>query len=157
MKSDMDLIMEGWRGYLLEEQAMHELHQELLTEDFAGMLQKLKDTPGAIKGKLEDIKNNTLNKVSDAWAFAGQKAYNAQGTVDDFVKDHLPDYQRFAVPVLRGLIMVGLTMGCRSCKKVAPEDVDLGRLDISIIAEFLAVDLQDILQKVGLGENVQRL
>ena len=90
MKNDMNLIMEGWRGYLLEEQAMHELYQELLTEDFASVLQKLKDVPGAIKRSLKGIKKDILDDISDAFLKAAGKAQEFEGSLDDFIEEYIP-------------------------------------------------------------------
>lgn len=159
MSNNMKLIMEGWRGYLLEEQASRELHHELLTEDLADILQKLKGVPSTIK----NIKDKFLKAAAEAWEEAAlkvaSKAYNVKGSIDDFVKEHMPENaQKFAVPLLIGLIVAGIGFGCGSCRKAAEVmRTSGGSADISLISEFLLIDLPKILHKLNLSENTQRL
>ena len=159
MHNDMNLIMEGWRGYLLEEQAMQELHQELLTEDFTDLLQKLKDAPTAIKNSLKDIKKDMLADISDAWLKAGLKAHNATGSIKDFINDHMTTNQkRLAIPVLAAIVTAAAATGrCSTCQDAIKALATGGNPDIALFTTFLVTDLPEIIRSFGLAENAQRL
>jgi hypothetical protein len=159
MSSDMNLIMEGWRGYLLEEQAMQELHQELLTEDFADLLQKLKDAPATIKNSLKGIKKDMLADISAAWGNAGLKAQNASGSIKDFVDKHIPaKYRRLAIPALVAILTAAVATGRAPHAQHALRAFAAGgNPSIALVASFLVADMPEMMQSFGLAENVQRL
>ena len=162
MNSDMNLIMEGWRGYLLEEQAIHELHQELLAEDFASILQKLKDVPSTIKGKIKDLKNlknNAIEELGNLWLKAGTEALNATGSIKDFINDKFPPkYQAIALPVLLGILAAAAATGrCSSCQSVIKQLAAGDGVDMTLVAGFIFADLPNIIQLIpGLAEGMAR-